>query len=339
MNTPQNKQILLRQRPQGPLRESDFAVVARPVRDLRDGECLARNLYFSLDAGFRKWMNAGADDNYLTAMELDAPVQRIVLGRVVASRRPAHPVGSVVLGRSSWEEFSIFDGSDFLQKLDHDDTFPLHEYVATLGPTGMTAYFGLMDIGRPRTGDAVLVSAAGGAVGSVVGQIAGILGCRTVGITSSEEKCRWLVEELGYDAAINHSAPGGLAAGIHEHLPDGFDIYFDNVGGPMLDQAVQHMKLGARVVLCGAIADYDRNDRESGVFHMWQFIVKRASATGFMFSDYVERYPDAVQALSKWLAEGRLKTVVDIREGIEQTPKAFCDMLEGKSRGKCIVRL
>jgi hypothetical protein len=339
MNTPQNKQILLRQRPEGTLRESDFALATRPVREIRDGECLARNLYFSLDAGFRKWMNAGADDNYLTAMELGAPVQSIVLGRVEASRHPDYPVGSLVLGRSSWEEFSVFDGSDFLQKLDHDGSFPLHEYVATLGPTGMTAYFGLMDIGRPRSGDTVLVSAAGGAVGSVVGQIARILGCRTVGITSSAEKCRWLTEELGYDAAINHRAPGGLAAGIREHLPDCFDIYFDNVGGPMLDQAVQHMKLGARVVLCGAIADYDRNDRESGVFHMWQFIVKRASAAGFMFSDYVERYPEAVQALSKWLAEGRLKTVVDMREGIEQTPKAFCDMLEGKSRGKCIVRL
>lgn len=339
MNTSQNKQILLRQRPQGTLRESDFMLVSRPVRELRDGEYLTRNLYFSLDAGFRKWMNTGADDNYLTAMEVGAPVQSIVLGRVEASRHPDYPVGSLVIGRSAWESYSVFDGSDFLQALEHDGSFPLHEYVATLGPTGMTAYFGLIDIGRPRSGDTVLVSAAGGAVGSVVGQIAHILGCRTVGITSSEAKCRWLKEELGYDAAINHRAPGGLAAGIAEHLPDGFDIYFDNVGGPMLDQAVQHMKLGARVVLCGAIADYDQNDRESGVFHMWQFIVKRASAAGFMFSDYVERYPEAVRALSKWLAEGRLKSVVDIREGIAQTPKAFCDMLEGRSRGKCIVRL
>lgn len=339
MNSSLNTQILLRQRPEGQLCERDFEIATRPLRELLDGECLSRNLYFSLDAGFRKWMNAGADDNYLTSMELGSPVQSIVLGRVESSRHPDYPVGSLVLGRSAWEAFSIFDGSDFLQKLEHDGSFPLHEYLATLGPTGMTAYFGLMDIGRPRKGDTVLVSAAGGAVGSVVGQLARLHGCRTIGITSSEEKCRWLKEELGYDAAINHRAPGGLAAGIRAHLPDGFDIYFDNVGGQMLDEAVQHMKLQARVVLCGAIADYEHNDRESGVFHMWQFIVKRASAAGFMFSDYIERYPEAIQALSKSLAEGRIKTIVDIREGIAQTPKAFCDMLEGKTRGKCIVQL
>lgn len=339
MNTGENRQVLLQQRPDGTLRESDFSLAVTPLPEIREGQFLVSNLYFSLDAGFRKWMNAGADDNYLSAMALGAPVQSIVLGRVTESRHPDFPVDCLVLGRASWEEFSVLDGSDFVQKLDYDGSFPLHEFVAALGPTGMTAYFGLIDIGRPRAGDTVLVSAAGGAVGSVVGQIARILGCRAVGITSSAEKCRWLTDELGYDAAINHRDPAGLAAGMRDTLPDGFDIYFDNVGGQMLDEALQHMKLGARVVLCGAIADYDHNDRESGVFHMWQFIVKRASAAGFMFSDYVDRYPDAVRELSGWLSDGRLKSVVDIRHGIEQTPRAFCDMLAGASRGKCIVQL
>lgn len=339
MNQNRNKQILLHKRPQDILEESDFIVSESAIPEVGPGQFLVRNEYFSLDAGFRKWMNEGADDAYLTAMPLGAPVQSIVLGRVVASEHPGFPLDSVVLGRMSWEEYSLFDDSEFVQKLDYDGSFPLHEFVAALGPTGMTAYFGLLDIGRPRAGETVLVSAAGGAVGSVVGQIARILGCRTIGITSSEEKCRWLKDDLGYDAAINHRAPDGLAARMAAEMPDGFDIYFDNVGGPMLDLAVQNMKMNARVVLCGAIADYGHTGQESGVFHMWQFIVKRATAAGFMFSDYVERYPEAVAQLSIWLREGKLKSVVDIRQGIEQTPKAFCDMLAGNSRGKCIVRL
>lgn len=339
MDVNHNRQILLEKRPDGTLHESDFSLAVAPMPECRDGQFVMRNQYFSLDAGFRKWMNEGADDAYLSAMPLGMPVQSIVLGQVIASRHPGFPQDSLVLARASWEEYCVLDGSDFAQRLDHDGSFPPHEFVAALGPTGMTAYFGLLDIGRPRAGDTVLVSAAGGAVGSVVGQIARILGCRTVGITSSEEKCRWLKEHLGYDEAINHRDPAGLAAQLAKAMPDGFDIYFDNVGGAMLDEALQHMKQGARVVLCGAIADYDHNDGEAGVFHMWQFIVKRASAAGFMFSDYVDRYPEAVEHLSAWLSEGRLKSVVDIRNGIEQTPRAFCDMLEGASRGKCIVAL
>lgn len=334
-----NDQVLLRQRPQGEMKESDFSLNVAAVPDIRQGEFLVQNLYFSLDAGFRKWMNDGADDNYLSTMALGAPVQSIVLGRVINSRHPDFPVDAVVMGRASWERFSVFDGSDFIQKLDYDGSFPLHEFVAALGPTGMTAYFGLLDIGKPKAGDTVLVSAAGGAVGSVVGQMARILGCRTIGITSSAEKCRWLKETLGYDGAINHNDPAGLAAQMDREMPDGFDIYFDNVGGPMLDIAIQRMKQGARVVLCGAIADYGNMAKEAGVFHMWEFIVKRASAAGFMFSDYVERYPEAVQKLSEWMGQGKLKSVVDIYEGIDQTPRAFCDMLSGKSRGKCVVKL
>ncbi len=334
-----NLQILLARRPDGVLRESDFALHEAALPEVGAGEFLVRNRYLSLDAGFRKWMNEGADDAYLSAMPLGAPVQSIVLGDVIASQHADFPAGSTVLVRAAWEQYSLIDGSDFAQCLNHDSSFPLYEFVATLGPTGMTAYFGLLDVGRPRAGDTVLVSAAGGAVGSVVGQMAKRLGCRTVGITSSPEKCRWLKEELGYDEAIDHRDSEGLAAQMARTMPDGFDIYFDNVGGAMLDQALQHMKQGARVVLCGAIADYDHNDREAGVFHMWQFIVKRASAAGFMFSDYVERYPEAIERLSGWLRNDGLKSVLDIRKGIEQTPKAFCDMLEGRSRGKCIVEL
>lgn len=334
-----NKQILLKHRPQGAVRETDFShhVAEAPVPG--QDQFLVQNLYFSMDAGFRKWMNGGTDDNYLTAMPLDAPVQSIVLGRVIDSHHADYPVGTLVLGRKAWESYSVFSDGDFVQRLEHDGSFPLHEFVATLGPTGMTAYFGLLDIGKPKAGETVLVSAAGGAVGSVVGQIARILGCRTAGIAGSAEKCRWLKEVLGYDAAVNYRDPAGLAVQLQRELPDGFDIYFDNVGGEMLDTAIQHMKQGARIVLCGAISQYDQVERESGIFHMWEFIVKRATAAGFMFSDYVGEYPAAVRQLTAWMSQGKLKSVVEIYEGIEHAPKAFCDMLSGKSRGKCIVKL
>lgn len=334
-----NKQILLKKRPQGDVLESDFSLHVAETAALDPGQFLVQNLYFSMDAGFRKWMNEGADDAYLTTMQLDEPVMSIVLGKVIESRHTEFPVGAIVLGRMFWESYSVFSDEDFVQKIDYDGSFPLHEFVATMGPTGMTAYFGLLDLGKPKAGETVLVSAAGGAVGSVVGQIAKIMGCRTIGITSSEEKCQWLKESLGYDVALNHKDPAGLEAQIRRELPEGFDIYFDNVGGKMLDTALLHMKQGARIVLCGAIAEYDQMDKDTGISHMWEFIVKRATAAGFMFSDYVAEYPEAVRQLAEWIGQGKLKSVVEIYEGIEQTPKAFCDMLSGKSRGKCIVKL
>ncbi len=334
-----NKQIVLAARPQGPVKVSDFALHEAEVPPLGPGQYLIRNQFLSMDAGFRKWMNEGADDNYLTAMELGRPVQSMVLGHVIESRNPDFPEGSVVLGRTAWECFSIAGGEDFMTRLEHDGSVPLKEYVSTMGPTGLTAYFGLFDVGKPKAGEEVLVSAAGGAVGSVVGQLAKISGCRTVGITSSGEKCRWLIEELGYDAAINYKAPEGLGPQIARELPNGFDIYFDNVGGSMLDVAMQHMKENARIVLCGAIAEYDNVGQQTPVHHMWEFITKRATARGFMFSDYGADYPAALAELGAWIRQGKLKSVINTYQGIEQAPQAFCDMMNGVNRGKNIVEL
>jgi len=334
-----NRQVVLAARPSGTVKVSDFALKEAEIPPLEPGQFLIRNQYLSMDAGFRKWMNEGADDNYLKTMELGEPVQSIVLGHVVESRNPAYPVGSVLLGRTAWECFSIASGEDFMTRLEQDGSIPLTEYIAAMGPTGLTAYFGLFNVGKPKAGEEVLVSAAGGAVGSVVGQLAKIKGCRTVGITSSDEKCQWLIDELGYDAAINYNAPEGLAAQIERLLPQGFDIFFDNVGGSMLDVAMQHMKEYARIVLCGAISLYDNMDQQSPVHHMWEFITKRATASGFMFSDHVADYPAALAELGGWIREGRLKSVINIYHGIEQAPQAFCDMMTGASRGKNIVEL
>jgi len=334
-----NKQIVLAVRPQGDVKVSDFALRESEIPLPGPGQYLIKNQYLSMDAGFRKWMNEGADDNYLKTMELGQPVQSIVLGHVIKSRNPVFPEGGVVLGRTAWESYSIAGEGDFMTRLEPEGSIPMEEYVATLGPTGLTAYFGLFDVGKPQAGEEVLVSAAGGAVGSVVGQLAKIAGCRTVGITSSNEKCQWLIDTLGYDAAINYRSPEGIRAQIERALPNGFDIYFDNVGGSMLDAAMQHMKEYARIVLCGAISQYDNMDQRAAVFHMWEFITKRATASGFMFSDYVADYPAALAELRGWIEQGKLKSVINTYHGIEQAPRAFCDMMSGVNRGKNIVEL
>lgn len=334
-----NTQIILAARPQGTVTVSDFALHEGEVPPLGPGQYLIRNQYLSMDAGFRKWMNEGADDNYLKTMALGHPVQSMILGQVIESRNADFPEGSVVMGRTAWECFSIAGRGDFMTRLEPDRSLALAEYVSTMGPTGMTAYFGFFDVGRPKAGDEVLVSAAGGAVGSVVGQLAKIAGCRTIGISSSDEKCRWLTDTLGYDGAINYNAAEGLPAQIARELPNGFDIYFDNVGGSMLDAAMQHMKEYARIVLCGAISQYDKMAQPTGVYHMWEFIPKRATAAGFMFSDYFADYPSALAEMSAWIQQGKLKSVINTYHGIEQAPKAFCDMLTGANRGKNIVEL
>lgn len=334
-----NRQVLLSSRPTGSLRPENFSLSDRPVPELEPGQFLVENIYLSLDAGFRQWMNEGASDNYLGAMPLNQAVQSIVLGRVIESRNPAFTPGMTVMGRTAWEQYSIADGTDLMTVIETAADIPLHEYLCALGPSGMTAYFGLLDIGKVKAGDNVLVSAAAGGVGSVVGQIARIKGCRTVGITSSDEKCAWLREQMQYDAAINHRATEGLLSQLRREFPTGIDIFFDNVGGEVLDTAMQHLAENARIVLCGAISQYDKTGQHTGVHHLWELITKRARAEGFMFSDYVDLYPAAIEEISGWIRQGKLESPVVIVDGIENTAQAFCDMLTGQNMGKCLVRL
>jgi NADPH-dependent curcumin reductase CurA len=334
-----NKQVVLTARPGTVIKVTDFALQEVEVSPLEPGQYLVQNQYLSMDAGFRKWMNEGADDNYLSTMELGHPVQSMILGHVIESRNEDFPEGTTVMGRTFWENYSIAGSEDFVTRLDHDGSIPLKEFVSTMGPTGMTAYFGFLDVGKPIAGEEVLVSAAGGAVGSIVGQLAKIAGCRVVGISSSDDKCAWLIDTLGYDAAINYNAPEGLTAQVEREFPDGFDIYFDNVGGSMLDVAMQNMKEHARIVLCGAISQYDHMKQPDPVYNMWEFITKRATARGYMFTDYIEHYPAAIAKLGQWMQEGKLKSVINTYHGIEQTPQAFCDMINGANRGKNIVEL
>ncbi len=332
------QQVVLSSRPHGPMTPQNFSMLEIPLPDLKAGEFLIRNKILSLDAGFRQWMNAGASDNYLPEMPLMAPVQSIVLGEIVESLHPAYPTGSHIVGRTAWETYSIADGSDLMTIVDLSNGIAPEQYLSALGPSGMTAYFGLLKIGLPRPGDTVVVSAAAGGVGSLVGQLAKIQGCRTVGISSSEEKCRWLISELGYDIAVNYRKGPPLAQQLRDAAPDGINIYFDNVGGEMLDVALTQLAMNSRVVLCGAISQYE-SDEHSGIRNMWELITKRARAEGFMFSDYIDEYDEASMQLAQWIAAGQLKAPLNLSHGIGSTAKAFCDMLSGDSRGKCLVVL
>ncbi|RME66154.1 MAG: NADP-dependent oxidoreductase [Alphaproteobacteria bacterium] len=334
-----NKRVVLRRYPKGLPVEADFAVDEVAVPALEDGEILIRNLYFSLDAGFRNWMREGAGDNYLEAMALGAPVMSITLGKVERSRNPDFPVGSYVSGRHAWESYSVTDAKDFTAPLSPEPGVPLHLYMGLLGLTGLTAYFGLIDIGQPKPGEIVVVSAAAGAVGTVAGQMAKALGCHTVGITSTAEKMRWLRETVGYDQAVSYKDPAGIAAALKRACPDGLDIYFDNTGGEILDAALGNMREGARIILCGMVAQYHDDKHPPGPGNLWEAITKRATLKGFLASDHVDRYGEALARLSAWYKAGAIKSFDEIVHGIERTPAAFCSMFRGANKGKLIVAL
>ncbi|GAB3287585.1 MDR family NADP-dependent oxidoreductase [Parahaliea aestuarii] len=333
-----NQAVVLARFPRGEITPEDFAIRDIPVPEPDPGQFVTRNLVLSMDAGFRQWMNEGAGDNYLPGMALETPVQSIVLGRVVASEHADYPVGTVVNARTAWEEYSLLDGSDLCSPLTLDPRVPVEEYMATLGPTGMTAYFGLLEVGRPVAGEVLVVSAAGGAVGTVVGQLGRLQGCYCIGLTSSETKARWLEEEVGYHRALSRERYPDLPAALREAAPDGLDIFFDNVGGSVLDASLGHLRERARLVLCGAIAQYER-DQPEPVYNAWELITKRATASGFMFSDYADRFGEAMGALMGWLQAGEVRGFLNTYEGLGSVPEAFCDMMHGRSRGKCLVRL
>lgn len=329
--------VNLARHPTGAVTPEDFEVVEVPLPDVPEGWFLIKNRVFSLDAGFRQWMSAGAGDNYLTGMQLNEPVQSIVLGEVIESRHPDYAVGTLVNARTAWEEISLLDGSDLCSPLVAANDLALPEYMSTLGPTGITAWLGLIRVGQPKSGDVVVVSAAGGAVGTIVGQLAKAAGCRTVGLVSTTEKAQWLTEEVGYDVAISREAQPDLDRALAEAAPDGIDVFFDNVGGSVLNTVMQQLREGARLVLCGAISQYEAEVEP--VTNTWELITKRARMEGFMFSDYAEEFPAVIQILESQLRTGALKTFDQRYQGIEQTPVAFCDMMSGASKGKCLVIL
>lgn len=332
--TEKNLQVLLAARPVGMPREGDFRFVEGPVPDPGEGEVLVRNLYLSLDPAMRGWMNEGK--SYIAPVQLGAVMRGFTVGEVIASRAARFAVGDLVQGSLGWQRFAV---AAERQVQPVPAGVPLPAVMGVLGGTGMTAYFGLLDIGQPKAGETVVVSGAAGAVGSIVGQIAKIKGCRAVGIAGGAEKCGWLTGELGFDAAIDYKATPDLHAAIKDACPKGVDVYFDNVGGEVLDTVLRSLAVRARVVICGAISQYNNTEPVKGPANYLSLLVNRARMEGFIIFDYVSRFPEAQAEMARWLAEGRIKHREDIVQGLENAPTALLRLFTGANTGKLLIQI
>ena len=330
-----NGQWRLAARPVGLPKSSDWEYVEEPVAELADGQFLVALEYLSLDPAMRGWMNEGR--SYVPPVGIGEVMRAGGIGRVVESRHPDYAAGERVFGVFGVQRYAISDGGGVTRVDTSLAPAPVH--LGVLGMTGLTAYFGLLDIGRPEPGQTVVVSGAAGAVGSVAGQIARIKGCRAIGIAGGPDKCAWLTEELGFDAAIDYKR-GDMRAQLREHTPDGVDVYFDNVGGEILDEVLRRLARGARVVLCGAISQYNAEQPPRGPANYMQLLVMRASMTGFLVFDFAKRYPEGVAQLAQWLRAGELRSREDVVSGgLDRFPEVFLMLFRGENTGKLVLKL
>ncbi|MRW89518.1 zinc-binding dehydrogenase [Duganella sp. FT80W] len=330
-----NHQFRLTSRPAGAVKRSDFAYAGEEVRALADGEVLIQIQYISLDPAMRGWMNA-SENSYMPPVAIGDVMRAIAAGKVIDTRNAGFAVGDHVTGLLGVQEYAISSGQG-LFKVD-PALAPLPLFLGTLGMTGMTAYFGLLDVGQPKQGDTVVVSGAAGAVGSTVGQIARIKGARVVGIAGGADKCRYLVEELGFDAAIDYKTEN-VAAALKQHCPQGVDVFFDNVGGEILDTVLTQLAMQARVVVCGAISQYNSLEAIKGPSNYLQIMVKRATLRGVMVADYYPRAKEAITDMAGWIRAGQLKTREDVVPGLETFPETFQKLFDGSNNGKLVLRV
>ncbi len=329
-----NHKFELAARPIGMPKRTDWNYKEEPVREPGDGELLVKVIYISLDPAMRGWMNDSK--SYVPPVGIGEVMRALGLGRVVASKHPGFAPGDYVYGVLGVQEFAITDGK-VLTKVD-PAIAPLPVYLGALGMPGMTAYFGLLEVGQPKPGETVVVSAAAGAVGMVAGQIAKIKGSRAVGIAGGAEKCRYVVEDLGFDAAIDYKADD-VRKVLRQHCPNGVDVYFDNVGGDILDIVLAQLARGARVAICGAISQYNNTTPIKGPSNYLSLLVNRASMKGFLVFDYAARYGEAAREMAGWMAAGRLKTREDIVEGFDKFPETLLKLFKGENTGKLILKV
>lgn len=330
-----NHEIRLKNRPVGMPRETDFEIVETPVPEPGQGEALVRNIYMSVDPYMRGRMIDR--ESYVPPFQLGAPLEGACVGRVVRSNSNKFQEGDRVLSMLGWREYYLSDGLG-LSKID-PALGPIQAYLSVLGMTGMTAYVGLLAVGRPKIGETLFVSAASGAVGSAVCQIGKIAGCRVVGSAGSPEKVAWLEEEAGVDAAFNYKETADLTAEVGRLCPDGIDIYYENVGGEHLEAALAHMNTFGRVVLCGMISQYNAVEPAPGPRNLFMAIPKRLRLQGFIIGDHADRRPEFLSDMGKWVAEGRVKWKETIVEGLENAPKAFIGLFSGENFGKMLVKV
>lgn len=332
MSTPRvNRVWKLVSRPNGAVRESDFRFEEQPVP--RDGEILVKNLYLSFDPAMRGWIDEFP--SYAPPVAIGAVMRAFTVGVVVESKHPQFQRGEHVLGTGGWQDYSVPRGGDLMPVTKILDGVPPTAALGVLGLNGLTAYFGLLEIGQPRAGGTVVVS---GAAGSVACQIAKIRGCRVVGVAGGAEKCRWLTDVAGIDAAIDYKV-GDLESRLRESCPKGIDVFFDNVGGPVLEAALANLAERGRVVLCGGISTYDSLGQQPGPRNYLILIVKRARMEGFLVLDYLSRADEALGALADWMREGRLRTKEDVQQGFENIPRTFLRLFRGENLGKQLLKL
>ena len=330
-----NKAILLEKRPVGKPQLSDFKFVSNEVENISTGELLLKTTYVSVDPYLRGRMND--TKSYTPPFELHKPITSGIVAEVVDSKNPAFIKGDFVSGMLEWKEFQKSNGEGLL-KVDASKA-PLSTYLGVLGMTGLTAFLGLTEIGKPKKGETIIVSGAAGAVGSIVGQIAKIYGCKVIGIAGTDEKGTMLTSTLGFDEAINYKTTKDMTAAIKEAAPNGVDIYFDNVGGPISDAVLVNINQFARIIVCGAISVYNNTELPKSI-SVQPFLVRNSALMqGFIVFNYAEKYPEAIAQLSQWLAEGKLKYTETIVEGFDTIPQAFLDLFDGKNSGKMLVKI
>lgn len=329
-----NRQFLLAKRPVGAATRDTFTYQQVPVGQPKEGQILVKSQYLSLDPAMRGWMNEGK--SYIPPVGLGEVMRALGVGQVVASAHPDFAVGDYVNGALGVQDYYLGEPRGFY-KVD-PKLAPLPVYLSALGMTGMTAYFALLEVGAPKTGDTVVISGAAGAVGSIAGQIAKLKGCHVVGIAGGKEKCKVLTEELGFDGVIDYKNED-VIAGLKRECPKGVDVYFDNVGGDILDAVLSRLNFKARVIICGAISQYNNKEAVKGPANYLSLLVNRARMEGFVVMDYADRYVAAGQEMAGWLAKGQLKSREHIVEGLETFPETLMKLFSGENNGKLILKV
>lgn len=329
-----NKQLLLQKRPVGLPTEDTWKLVQSDIPKPKDGEILIQCEYVSLDPAMRGWL----DDrrSYIPPVQIDEVMRAGGVGKVIESNHPEFKVGEFVYGQTGVQQYIATNGKGY-HKVD-PNLAPLPMYLGTLGMPGMTAYFGILEVGELKEGDNVFVSGAAGAVGSVVGQIAKIKNCNVVGIAGGPEKCKYLVEELGFNAAIDYKNDN-IASKLKEYFPNGIDVYFDNVGGDILELALSKLAMHARIVICGAISQYNNTKPVKGPSNYLSLLVNRASMKGMVVFDYAKDYQKAAMQMGQWMAQGKLKSREDVYEGIENFYETFLRLFSGEKLGKLVLKV
>jgi NADPH-dependent curcumin reductase CurA len=330
-----NRQVRLKSRPVGIPQPEHFEIVTAPVPELAERQLLVRNEFLSVEPAMRGWVNAAA--NYSEPVGIGEVMRSFAAGTVVASRHPHYREGDKLMGMFGWQDFAVSDGASVRRKVKETD-LPLSLSLGVLGLNGLTAYFGLLDVGAPRPGDTVVVSTAAGAVGSAVGQIARMMGCRTVGIAGGAIKTKLCRDEFGYDEAIDYKN-GDLAGGLAAACPRGADVYFDNTAGAISDAVMARLAVGARVVVCGTASVSSWDPAPQGPRVERHLLVKRARISGMLVFDYANRFEEAIIRLADWVRTGALKYREEIRDGIETCPAAIAELYRGENLGKRLIRL